>query len=288
MAATNRQTYLRQLKWRLLLRYEHGEVKSILEDYAEFFDTGATAGKTEPEICGELGAPRAVAATLLRDYPPAGLEGKPPLSQMALPAFWLALCVALLWAVLNGERLLGRWPLPDLLLLWLPLTATLLWLALGRTLGRSAAGRLPRKTARELPATHLACGGLALALWLAFTLWLPGWAARPPFGLSPQQLGPLATALLALIAGVAAALLLFGLWRARAQGAVWFTVVCHALGVLGVALRLNDLLHSLEDISLYFAAALAGWTVYLEALALAGAVWLLSRLKGGRRQWTHS
>ncbi len=288
MAATNQQAYLRQLKWRLVLRYEGGEVNSILEDYAGFFEAGAAAGKSEADVCAELGAPRAVAAMLLREYPPAGLGSRSPFSQMALPAFCLALCTPLLWAVLGGERLLGRWPLPGLLLLWLPLTAALLWLALGRTPGRSAAGPLPHKTAKGLPTAHLACGGLALALWLAFTIWLPGWVTRPPFGLAPRQLGPLATALLTLIAGVAAALLLFGLWRAKMQGAVWFTVVCHALGVMGVALRLNDLLHSLDDISVYFAVALAGWAVYLEALVLAGAVWLLARLKGGRRQWTHS
>lgn len=73
MAYTKIQ-YLRELKralrWRLPLR----DASDTAADYEAFFDEGILAGRSEADLCGQFGPPRATARALSRD---AGFSGRP-------------------------------------------------------------------------------------------------------------------------------------------------------------------------------------------------------------------
>ena len=264
MSKLNRQMYLRQLS-RLLLRYNRAERESILADYQEFFEAGAAKGRSDEEICAELGSPRAVAAMLLHEFPPAfSLK-----SLKVRPALCGVLCLLLAWAAAHLGQLS-----PGLLMAGLPLVAVLLRLAVGAP---PCPSDIPRG---RLWAAHLACCGLALGLWLVFTGWMPQWLNHPPFGLPLARLGWFASTILFLFAAGAVALIGLGL-RFYKSSLIAFTVVCHALGVLGMALHLGNLLHNLDHPTSFVSACLPGLVLYLEGLVLAVAFWLWQTRKGG-------
>lgn len=56
----NRVDFINALK-RELNNFPQSEVEDIIYDYEEHFDVGLSKGKTEEEIAGELGNPRAIA-----------------------------------------------------------------------------------------------------------------------------------------------------------------------------------------------------------------------------------
>lgn len=67
MKTLRKQDYLMQVKGSMLLRFSHKDICSVLEDLNEFFESGKKDGKTEEELCSELGHPKDFAEQLLHD-----------------------------------------------------------------------------------------------------------------------------------------------------------------------------------------------------------------------------
>lgn len=67
MKSLRKQNYLMQVKGFMLLHFSHKDICSVLEDLNEFFESGKKDGKTEEELCSELGHPKDFAEQLLHD-----------------------------------------------------------------------------------------------------------------------------------------------------------------------------------------------------------------------------
>jgi uncharacterized membrane protein len=75
----DKERFLQKLRRRLRWRFSADETDDILADYGEFFLAGRAEGKSEQEICLELGAPAAIASDLARE-----LQKKHPLRTQAI------------------------------------------------------------------------------------------------------------------------------------------------------------------------------------------------------------
>lgn len=102
-----RSEFMRQLQ-EALLPLSAAERQEVLADFAEHFDAAAADGKTEDQICGELGSPYACAAPYLQNArcvlpnpapPVSPVPPTPPVSrQNGVHAAWAVVfaCAALL------------------------------------------------------------------------------------------------------------------------------------------------------------------------------------------------
>lgn len=59
--------YTARVKNAMLLHFNHKEIRSTLKDINELFETGKEYGKTEKELCNELGNPKDFVSKLLHD-----------------------------------------------------------------------------------------------------------------------------------------------------------------------------------------------------------------------------
>lgn len=62
-----KEDYLEQVKNRMLFHCSHRDIRLTLEDLNLYFESGQTEGRTEENLCGELGSPAEFAADLLQE-----------------------------------------------------------------------------------------------------------------------------------------------------------------------------------------------------------------------------
>lgn len=67
MTILYKDEYLEKLKNKMLFHFSHRDIHITLEDTSSFFESGMTDGKTEAELCNELGDPKELAHSLLPD-----------------------------------------------------------------------------------------------------------------------------------------------------------------------------------------------------------------------------
>ena len=142
----DRKSYLAQLETALRERYPEPQVRDILTDYGDFFDSGAAEGKNEAELCAEFGPPERAArelksesaaeparqgVRLLKTVFAAVLSVLAAFAALAVlcPFFGLVLHISSSWSVPDGPV-----DFPLALLLPLVLEALVsLWFSLGST-----------------------------------------------------------------------------------------------------------------------------------------------------------
>lgn len=62
-----RREFIREIKENLAGKMTEKEIQEIVYDYEEYFDAGIREGKTEEEICSELGSPARITRTILEE-----------------------------------------------------------------------------------------------------------------------------------------------------------------------------------------------------------------------------
>ncbi|MDR1692154.1 MAG: DUF1700 domain-containing protein [Oscillospiraceae bacterium] len=258
-----KQKFLGELRKELRWTFAKEETEDILRDYEGFFAAGASEGKTDAEICADLGSPPGVALSLAET-----LGKKRPFSRKAAiraGAAALLLIPNLLYFLLGNGN-------PAVTCAALLVETAALWSVLGFfppvARRRTGAGRWP------VLCGHLLLGGLttAAAAWF--------WSRSEVLALGNG--GASVDTAGILFAASAAAIAVFGIVWFYKRSAQAFTLTVHALGAVGYVSAAGAVFSRLSDPDAFNAGMREALWIYLFALLLTAFVAALIRDLGKR------
>lgn len=103
MSTLSQKDYLLQIKNSMLLHFSHKDIYSTLKDVNQLFASGKEYGKTEEELCDELGSPKDFVNSLLQDSGHDKLIGY--LAAWFISVF--AVCTFIVYVLVTRNILLG-------------------------------------------------------------------------------------------------------------------------------------------------------------------------------------
>ena len=259
----NKTEYLRRLKGAMRWSLTAAETADILLDCEGFFFAGSAEGKSEAEICANLGRPGDIARDLLASLS-AKSKRERVIGMVVRVASALALVPILLlhwYAMRTGASiLLGN------VLLHISVTIAL-WFVLGGTpSGKQTAARtaaIPPKT-WLFRAGHLLMPVLVAAGFVLLGDMEPAWLK----GVSMAEYGSIA---LAIINALRIAAVIVGVLSVRGffrSSLYYFTLTSHAVGVLAFYSAVHAVLGNLSDPSTFQHAMSMTLVVYAASIVV--------------------
>lgn len=212
--AATRQAWLDELGRRLVWFFPADQVKDIVSDYREQFETGHDHGRTEPEIIQGLGTPAEAAALLLEEEPSAKLNC---LRHGVTWGAALAVCCASIWAFLNSVGTLVT----------LPLTASVLFLLL------RGPARVELEAQAEKNISPILCYCVPFILMLLFEAVeqiMVALGERLPASIAGMSIGEANTWAILYLEAIIAALAVWLLYRSVTASVRYFPGVIHTAG----------------------------------------------------------
>lgn len=236
------RSWLDRLCKRLIWYFPVCQVREILADFRDQFQTGRDRGKPDGEIIEALGTPAEAAAQLLEEEPAARAFRW---RQSALWGALLAFCFAFLWVSAQGGGLLPLYSAGSCL--FIPAAASALFLLLRGPARVSLEGWLPlEKRVSPLPGFCLPLA--AVVLFEAVEQLLLAVCASPnPLSFPvPEELGLINTYLIMVVAAGMALLAAWLLYRSVSVSIGSFPGIPHAVGALGSTFFSYAMFHSLS------------------------------------------
>lgn len=226
--AATRQDWLDRLGKRLVWYFPILQVREILSDYQEQFETGQDRGRTEAELIESMGTPEEVLNQLLEEEPTAKMNC---LRTNGVWAAALALCLAFLWVCFHMYSIFFLWC--GLCIFLAAFGAVLFQLLRGPARVRLEQDFPPEQTASPVP---VYC--LPFALTLVFEVVEQILAALSGAGRLPVYIGGVIIGVLNtwFILGIEAVLAVLAIWllfRSITTSIRYFSGVIHTVGAGG-------------------------------------------------------
>jgi len=254
--------FLLKLRNTLRWTFTNEEIADILQDYEGFFTTGSGEGKTEQEICVDLGNP----AAIVRDL--AEAMDKRPLSARIIKRMVLSIAVFVIGLTYCFVVYQSNNVLRDSIIILVGFSAVL-WFALGGTLSGAPPVSHSVSASRKwlLPVGHVFLVSAVTACYFFLRDIEMKWQSA----MDVSSYGPiLSNVILAL--GIAAAFVIvisiYGFYRLSPQ---YFTIICHAVGVIAYSFMSYSFLMRVNNpsdfsTSLIFILVIYGCSIVLTLL----------------------
>ncbi len=263
----DKQTFLKELRKALLWTFGKKETADILGDYEGFFTSGAADGKTEAEICAELGETSTIALDLAET-----LEKKRWFSAKIIQRMIAAaalFCIGLLYYWLQLAREGAAMSSTVLLAV-----TVVLWFVLG---GLPPVARRKSRAGKWLVlGGHLLLGGMTVGAnnwyWSFENLML-----SMPIDYDAQRTAQMLRVVWVLFIAAAliiALLAIIGFYRLTPQA---FTLTVHALGTVAYLNVIYALFSSLSNVMIFQRSMWDALDVYIFTIVLIGLCAVLIR-----------
>lgn len=276
---TTRQEFLKRLKRELRFKYNKEDVTSILSDYDEFFNIEAVQGKPDHEVCAVLGNPAVIVRNLNQEMQPKSAFGKNMLSKgrITQSVFGAIVCFMLANILYRSEHAQGK-SILMLLLISFPIMSVCIWRALYKIEGVSHKALTAKKDLLKIGSIHLLCFSAVLCIFLFLSNIIPN-ADNLPFNLKYEYTGNFVVGILYLFAAIFFGVILFGSYQFRKKSIFYYSVICHALGLLTIIFYYMNVLHTLTDINTYSLRIKESGFIYLEIIAAIALFFILKSKK---------
>lgn len=269
----SKQSFFQKLSFGLAFHYNDAEVANILNDYEEWFANESLQGKSEEEICRNLGPVNKIIKNLLS-------ENRSSSSKMAIMAHNLMVPLLLLTILRffaeiillqrnQGEMMNGFIVSVLVNLIYFILGVRIIW-------KKSDTYRIRNQNRKK---ENIVIFALVTAVILFQILILPK-SETIYFGKICVILSGVLAVLLFLIS------IYFSTWKLVVDRQGAFVTMIHISGMISVLLLMINQLHSLSDISEYMNSVLGSVVIYIETLVLCFI--LFKRLIGKREVWIHN
>jgi hypothetical protein len=259
-------TFMRQLKRGLHLHFLQKEMQDILEDYEGFFLQGLAEGKTEEEICADLGNPSQIAAELSRETEKRSFLRRKEFLHLTASLMLFCGGIIYFWRIRYSTFYTGNILIS---IIGIVLFSVGLWFAAGGTLSKRAYRCKPRKS---IFFWHLALFMMIVFIYCIFMWYFPLVVWKASWG---YMSGPVIVAILTLLFFFAAAVVVYAFYNFYCKSPDYFALVPHLLGVLALCSCERNLLgHMTTPEGFYEAINLSlipyGVSVVLSVIATIG------------------
>ena len=105
MKELNQTSYLLQIKNNMLFYFHHADISSTLKDLKLFFDSGREHGKSESDLCIELGSPKELVTDLLE-------ENRNKMNTIIPIYLFIGISICALTVFIYGSLNAALWSLP--------------------------------------------------------------------------------------------------------------------------------------------------------------------------------
>ena len=257
-----KQAFLKKLHRALRWTFNHDEIIDILSDYEGFFVSGSNEGKSEQQICDELGNPTAIALDLAETL---GKKKKRRMSakivqRMALATVLLVMGFIYYFAVHQSANIVR-----DSIVLLFGFTLVL-WFALGGTLRKTPPVARSLSTAQKwvLPVGHIILLLMVVSMLILFRIFETKLLTDTDV-LAFATLVINARFAFVVFAVMVALLSVYGFYRLSSQ---FFTVITHAVGTVVYLSAVYNILSRLDDPSRVSALLLTITVIYGVSVVL--------------------
>ncbi len=269
-AMVSRQMYLRQLKKKLRFQYSIDDINSILNDYNEIFDVEIAQGKTEKDVCMSLGDPAIIVQNLYKEMHSSDDSAKKIFSgrNIAQGIFIVMIGVIIVNVIYSLVYSHGMSIMAELLISY-PVTVLLLWLVLKKKCISSSV--VINNNPVQIKAAHLICFFIVLSLFMFFNNII--------VNLRNEQAGNFVVGFLFIFIALLCGMILFSTFKILRYQIAFYSVICHAFGVLTIILYYISILHTLTTVSMLSKKVLESGFIYLETIIVL-CIFLFLHLKG--------
>lgn len=263
----NKQVFFKKLRKALRWTFAKNEMLEIISDYEDFFVSGHMQGKTEGQICVELGDPDAIAFNLADE-----LHKKRPLSakvieRIVLSIILLGIGFAYYYAMYQSEHIIRE------SMIGMMTFSAVLWFLLGGTMHK-----LPpvSHNANKLNLWIFSTGHAILTLIIMISIFvfqnmLHTLLREAASAVEIASLGStvgVIRSLFAVITLFIAVYAVYGFYRSAPQ---YFTLIIHAIGVMAYVSAAYHVLRNMNDfiglrVSIIALLAIYGVTIAWMAL----------------------
>lgn len=263
--------FIGKLKRALYWSFSQKEIREIAADYEGFFAQGKEDGKTEQEICAELGSPAEIAHDLAAEFH----KRRPSVNLIVR----ILLAVSIL--IFGVFRSYYNWYDSFYIVVF----AVVLWFALGGTLTDTPPVSYAdgKSYTRRILFCHGALFAIA-AMFFAFCCFcnfvllnetydlskMPDFFANFTYKLlqTPSLLGPYIEAIINSLYAASFLILVWSLYCFYRRSPQYFTVTCHSLGVIAYITSIYYIIKQLDIFTYFFSGVLKCFFIYGSSLVL--------------------
>lgn len=258
------KAFIDKLQRLMLWKYSNKEILDILNDYKEYFEVGFEKGKTEIQLCQELGNPRDIVRALdsERKIEVAMTKKRRRLNFRVLLS--ILLCVLTGYILFVPSHNDYNYIIYEMTL-FEPVLIIAIWLILGKNTWIEY--QQVKVNDRRIIFFHI----LYLVVDLFIYIFLKQVVVvqengKYIFGLVAEDIGPISVLLMkTLIVGLLITSM-YALYQYRHYSRIYYSVFCHSVGIIGVLASYIKLVTVLVDATYYFRWINWSQVIYIEGI----------------------
>jgi uncharacterized membrane protein len=265
---SNKSSFMYELNWELLWKYDKKEAKDIIDDYEEYFELGLLDGKSEEDICKELGSP----LDLVRAIFPETTKFRRYINKKILHRFILAFVMLSIITYLIVTLDDNKHMVLTVCLLT-PFVIIGLWTLFGDPLYSLSwfSSSESKKNLSKLLVYHLFHTLLILSLFWFMKFEILTWGIKKsPFGMEMFEIGPFVTNILYGIIIILISLLFFGVHKYIKTSIYYFSIIVHEIGIIGTIICYMNTMYKIDESSKYKEYVNLDLLPYLISIVIGG------------------